>query len=233
MAMFSQIILKIKRQETPFYTAIYRMAKFLNYFNFPTIKAIHLPLYYIDSFIRLASRRLFHSFWSIPLFKARCEECGKNLSLPNGIPLVTGGHLKIYLGDNVTIGRSTIGASKVFDEPVLKIGSNSCINYGSVISVAKEIIIGNNCLIAGNCLIMDSADHPSDPEKRVQEQPVDVKDVEPVRIGNNVWIGAYSAVLKGVTIGENSIVGTHSVVTSDVPANCIFAGVPARLVRQI
>ena len=74
-----------------------------------------------------------HICWSVPVFKARCEKVGKSLSLPNGIPLIIGSHLKIYLGDNVTIGRSTIGASKVYDNPVLKIGNNSTIGYGSVI----------------------------------------------------------------------------------------------------
>lgn len=102
-----------------------------------------------------------------PSFKARCETVGKNLSLPNGIPLIIGSHLKIFLGDNVTIMRSTIGASKIFDAPILKIGNNSTVGYGTVISIAKEIIIGDNCSIGPNCIIMDSDDHPLNPQKRL------------------------------------------------------------------
>lgn len=173
---------------------------------------------------------MIHLFWSIPLFKARCYSVGQNLKLPNGIPLVIGSQLKIVLGHNVTIARSTIGTSKVFDQPVLRIGNNSTINYGSVISVAREVVIGDDCMISGNCLIMDSDDHPLSPSRRLAKEPVAPQDVEPVRIGNNVWIGAYAAILKGVTIGDNAVVGAHSVVTRDVPANSVVVGVPAKLV---
>ena len=225
-------ILKIKRKENRFYSFLYKLAKAFYRLNIPTIKAIHLPLYYLDSFIKVIFKKFFHTFWSIPLFKARCEKVGRNLSLPNGIPLVNGSHLKIILGDNVNIGRSTIGASKVFDNPVLEIGNNTSLHYGCVISVAKEVIIGDDCMISINCLIMDSDDHPLSPRKRLEKLPVDKGGVKPVKIGNNVWIGAYSTILKGVTIGNNSIIAVHSVVTTDVPENTIFGGVPAKLIMD-
>ena len=50
----------------------------------------------------------------------------------------------------------------------------------------------------------------------------------PVKIGNNVWIGSYCTILKGVNIGDNSIIATHSVITKDVLPNCVYAGFPAR-----
>jgi len=229
--MIANLILKIKRKETPLYAVLYSMGKFFYSFNLPAIKLIHLPLYYLDRFVKVISGRLVRAIWHLPLFKARCEKVGKNLRLPNGIPFIIGGHLKIYLGDNVSIGRSTIGASKVFDHPVLKIGNKTSIGYGTTISVAKEVIIGDDCMISANCLIMDSDDHPISPEKRLLKLPVGQDDVKPVRIGNNVWVGAYSAILKGVTIGDNSIIGTHSVVTNEVPANSIYGGVPAKAIR--
>jgi NDP-sugar pyrophosphorylase family protein len=55
----------------------------------------------------------------------------------------------------------------------------------------------------------------------------------PIRIGNNVWIGDHALVLKGVTIGDNSIVGAGAVVTRDVPANVVVAGNPARIVKEL
>jgi acetyltransferase-like isoleucine patch superfamily enzyme len=221
------IILKIKRRENKFYDFLYRAAKQILRFNFPVIKTIHLPLYYLSTWVKISVNYSIHIFWSIPLFKSRCEKVGKGLQLPDGIPLVAG-HLKLFIGDNVTIMRTTIGASKIFDEPKLIIGNNSTIGYGTVISVAKEITIGDNCSIGPHCIIMDSDDHPISPQKRLMQMGVEEKDVRPVFIGNNVWIGAYSAVLRGVTIGDNSIIGTHSVVTRDVPENCIALGFPAR-----
>ena len=75
---------------------------------------------------------------------------------------------------------------------------------------------------------MDNDNHPINPQERLLRIPVDKKDVAPVKIGNNVWIGSYCAILKGVTIGDNSIIATHTVITKDVTENCIYAGYPAR-----
>jgi len=96
--MARNFVLKVKRKETPFYSFLYNLIKKINAFNIPSIKCIHLPLYFLDFFIKKFSSRLIRLFWSIPLFKARCTEVGKGLKLPNGIPLVIGGHLKIFLG---------------------------------------------------------------------------------------------------------------------------------------
>ncbi len=226
--MINKFILKVKRRETPFYSFLYNIGKRVNSLSFPSIKFLHLPLYHFDFFVKNLFKRLLHFFWSIPLFKARCSIVGRNLKLPNGIPLVIGGHLKLILGNNVTIGRTTIGASKIFDDPVLKIGDNSTIGYGTVISVSKEVVICNNCMIGPNCIIMDSDDHPINPIKRLEKLPVEPANVKSVKIGNNVWIGSHCAILKGVTIGDNSIIATHTVISKDVMPNCIYAGYPAR-----
>ena len=224
----NNFLLKIKRAETPFFALLHRMIKVILKLNLPSIKCIHLPLYHVTRFIQVVGNNLFRKLWSIPVFAARCNKVGKRLSLPNGIPYVIGGHLKFLLGDDVTIYRSTIGSSQVFDEPVLKIGNRSSIGYGTVISIAQEIVIGDDCMIAPNCIIMDNDDHPISPQKRLAKDAVSSKDIMPVRIGNNVWIGAYCAIMKGVTIGDNSVIATHSVITRDVLPNCVYAGYPAR-----
>lgn len=226
--MIDKFVLKIKRADTPFYAFLNRLAKAMIAFNLPAIRFVHLPLYYFDYFLRTTIPHVFHVLWSVPLFKSRCERVGKNLRLPNGIPLIIGSHLKICLGDNVTIGRSTIGASKVFDEPRLTIGNNTNVGYGTTISVAREVTIGSHCLIGPGCIIMDSDDHPINPQKRLARDPVAKEDVQAVQIGNNVWIGSNVLILKGVVVGDNSVIAAHSVVTKKIESNCVYAGYPAR-----
>lgn len=232
--MLSAVILKIKRRETPTYDLIYRCLTSVRTFNVPSIKWIHLPLYHLDQFVRRTTRWFISVAWHVPLFKARCEKVGVGLKLPDGIPYLIGGHLRLRLGDHVLISRTTIGASKVCDDPVLEIGNRSGIGYGTVLSVSKRITIGEYTMIGANCMIMDSDDHPIDPVLRLRREPVKADDIKPVTIGNNVWIGAYSTILKGVTIGDNSIISAHSVIVRDVLPNCIYAGNPARpTVRDI
>lgn len=111
------------------------------------------------------------------------------------------------------------------------IGDNVGIS-GSTINADKSITIGNNVLIGSGCLITDSDSHSLDFSDR-QERSGDHIATAPVVIGNDVFIGARSMVLKGVTIGDRAIVGAGSVVTKDVPADCIVAGNPAKMIKQL
>ena len=232
--MLSSLTLKIKRRQGPVYAFLYALAKSVRAFSLPSIRPIHLPLYHADRAVRNLAGLLYQGLWAVPLFAARCERAGRRLRLPNGIPYVVGDHLRIVVGDDVTIMRTTIGASKVYDRPLLQIGNRSTVGYGTVISVSREIVIGDNVLIGANCLIMDSDDHPVRPASRLAYEPVAAEDVAPVRIGNNVWLGSYATILKGVTIADNSVIAAHSVVTKNVEGNTVYAGFPARpVVRDI
>ena len=229
--MIRNLIVKIKRKETPFSKMLYDIADTVRRSNFPCIRPIHLPLYYL----RIGVLNFFiwckHTLWDIPLFKSRCKMAGKGLRLPNGQPLVMG-NLELELGENVTIMRTTLGASNVYDKPVLKIGNNTTVGHGTIVSIAQEVSIGDNTLIGPQCLIMDNDDHPINPSERCARMPVRKEDVSPVKIGNNVWLGTRVTVLRGGNIGDNSIVGSNSVVSKDVPPNCIVIGFPARVVKS-
>lgn len=229
--MIRKVILKIKRKENRFYKALYKVAVGIRGANFPCIKVVHLPLYYMRNVAVATARGLKHFLWDVPLFKSRCRIAGKGLCLPNGQPLVLG-DLEIELGENVTIMRTTLGASKVFERPILRIGNNARIGYGTVVSVSKEVTIGSDTLIGTHCLIMDSDDHPMEPEARRAREPVSREEVSPVKIGNNVWLGTRVVILKGTTIGDNSVIGANSLVSKDVPANCVAIGFPARVVKS-
>ncbi len=105
----------------------------------------------------------------------------------------------------------------------LTIGEN-CGFSGTTIGCFSKIIIGSDVRFGANTLINDGDWHLDDPR---------VGPPKPVVIGDNVWIGYGAIVMKGVTIGKNSIIGVNSVVTSDIPENCIAVGSPCKVIRQL
>jgi acetyltransferase-like isoleucine patch superfamily enzyme len=132
---------------------------------------------------------------------------------------------RITLGNNVRLGKCVyLGA---FSSGHLKIGSHSYIGRFSIILAHKNVEIGNDCQIAPGCHITD-VNHGFAPDSLIREQPL---VSEPVRIGNDVWMGAGCSILPGVTINDGAIIGARSVVTHDVPTNAIVAGVPAKIIR--
>lgn len=115
---------------------------------------------------------------------------------------------------------------------VLKIGKNVGISQAAVIC-HKGITIGDNVKIGGGVCIYDTDFHSLDPKIRRSEDDLKNRAEIPIIIHNNVFVGAKSIVLKGVEIGENSVVGAGSVVTKSIPANQIWAGNPAKFIRNI
>ncbi len=107
-------------------------------------------------------------------------------------------------------------------------GSNVYANFNLTLVDDTDIFIGDNVMLAPNVVIA-TAGHPVDPELRRQVAQFNL----PVRIGDNVWIGAGAVLLPGVTIGENSVIGAGSIVTKDIPANVVAVGNPCRVLREI
>ena len=97
------------------------------------------------------------------------------------------------------------------------------INSNCQIVCSQRITIGQGVAIADGVLIRDTDDHDLDVEG--------YEKVKPVTIGNHVWIGQRATILKGVTIGDGAVVAAGAVVTKDVPANSVVAGVPAKVIR--
>lgn len=120
---------------------------------------------------------------------------------------------------------TTIGSGQI------KVGNNVALN-GTVITSKKNIQIGDNCMIAPNVIIVDTDFHLHwPPEKRFQQVPA--RFDKEVFIDSNVWIGMNSIILKGVTIGKNSIIGAGSIVVTDIPENVIASGNPAKVVKKL
>jgi acetyltransferase-like isoleucine patch superfamily enzyme len=110
---------------------------------------------------------------------------------------------------------------------VISLGRHMRVNAGTMLVSYAEITIGDHCLIGEYVSIRD-ADHGTAPGSLMRVQPhVSV----PIRIGEDVWIARGVVVLKGVSIGDGSIIAANSVVTKDVPAGVIAGGVPARIIK--
>jgi acetyltransferase-like isoleucine patch superfamily enzyme len=114
-------------------------------------------------------------------------------------------------------------------EGVVEIGAKTVMGQECTISAYQRVRIGEQCVIADRAMFIDFDHGVVEVERPIRVQGIYKRDVE---VGSNVWIGYGACVLRGVRVGDNSIVGTNAVVTKDVPANAVVAGVPARVIRM-
>ncbi len=110
----------------------------------------------------------------------------------------------------------------------IEIGKNFYSNHNLTILDCSNVIFGNNVFIGPNCSFY-TAEHPIDFETRNKG----LEYAKPMKIGNNVWLGGSVTILSGVIVGNNVVIGAGSVVTKDIPDNCIVAGVPAKVIKRI
>ena len=118
----------------------------------------------------------------------------------------------------------------------VKTGKNFYMNYGAVLLDVCPIEIGDDVMCGVGVHIVTPL-HPLLSEERITHRfpdgDHDLEYAKPIKIGNNVWFGAGSTILAGVTIGDNSIIGAGSLVSRSIPANVIAVGVPCRVLRPI
>jgi acetyltransferase-like isoleucine patch superfamily enzyme len=145
---------------------------------------------------------------------------GKNLELkiaPRG---------EVRFGRFVWIGDET----KIrCHEGTVEIGAKTVMGQECTISAYQRVRIGEQCVIADRAMFIDFDHGVVEIERPIRLQGIYKRDVE---VGNNVWIGYGACILRGVSVGDNSVIGTNAVVTKDVPANAIVGGVPARIIRM-
>ena len=172
-------------------------------------------------------------FWYEPLFRSQCAEVGSGFRMEL-LPYLSG-RGRIVIGNGVRLsGKPSIAFSNRLNaQPELCIGDGTFIGHGCHFGIAESIQIGRNCLIAGGASVRDLDGHPTDPAQRRAGEPTPREGVRAVVIEDDVWIGATAIILKGVTIGARSIVGAGAVVSRDVPPDCVVAGNPARVVKEL
>jgi len=177
-------------------------------------------------------------YYKFYLFK-RNAKIGKNIVLGRNSSIsISDGSVKgnIVIGDNVMM----FGRLKSENGGQIIICENTSIRFNTFIGASQLIEIGKNVIISNDVTIMDNNNHPVHPLDRL----VLVKSgwstdfwkwkysiSSKIKICDNVWVGQFARILKGVTIGENAIVAASAVVTKDVPPNSIVAGNPGRIVK--
>jgi acetyltransferase-like isoleucine patch superfamily enzyme len=143
-----------------------------------------------------------------------------------GVKFEIGREAKVTLGRWSWIGHGT----KVrVHEGHVSIGAKSVLGQECTISAYQHVSIGRECIIADRVMMIDFDHGMVEVERPIREQGIYKRDVN---IGHNVWIGYGACLLRGVTVGDNSVIGTSAVVTCDVPGNAVVGGIPAKLIRM-
>jgi acetyltransferase-like isoleucine patch superfamily enzyme len=143
-----------------------------------------------------------------------------------GVKLEIGRRATLHVGRWAWIGH---GCKIRVHEGEVRIGAKTVVGQECTISAFQHVSIGRECILADRVMLIDFDHGVTEVERPIRLQGIYKRDV---RIGHNVWMGYGACVLRGVSIGDNSIVGTNSVVTRDFPANAVLGGTPARLIRQ-
>jgi acetyltransferase-like isoleucine patch superfamily enzyme len=143
-----------------------------------------------------------------------------------GLSLEIGKRGKLRFGRFVWIGDGT----KIrCHEGEVSIGPKTVMGQECTISAYQDVRIGEQCVIADRAMFIDFDHGIVEVERPIRAQGIYKK---PVLVGSNVWIGYGACVLRGASVGDNSVLGTYAVVTGDVPANAIVGGVPAKVIRM-
>ena len=143
-----------------------------------------------------------------------------------GVQLEIGRDATLAVGRWAWIGH---GCKIRVHEGEVSIGAKSVLGQECTISAYQHVSIGRECIVADRVMLIDFDHGVVEVERPIRKQGIYKRDV---RVGHNVWIGYGACILRGVSVGDNSIVGTSSVVTKDVPDNAVVGGVPARVIRM-
>jgi acetyltransferase-like isoleucine patch superfamily enzyme len=134
---------------------------------------------------------------------------------------------EVVLGDGVSFNGTIVPIELItYTSGRIEIGNHTFINYGSSIAARVSVKIGSHCHLGHYTFIMDNGQHDV---VRHWELPKS----DPVIIEDHVWIGSKAVILPGVRIGCNAVIGAGSIVTKDVPPQCVVAGNPARVLRHL
>lgn len=201
------------------------------------------------SLIRMAAdlfyQRVATSFWTL-VFDLKCRllgvRPGRRLEVFGNCIIRKHPQSQIVIGDNVQLISSSWRSSTAncfncklrtfYSTSAIFLGDHSGMTGGAIIARSKTIRIGARCMLAPGVTILDSDFHiawPPDRRHNTWETDID-KDVT---LEENVWVGMGCIILKGVTIGKNSVIAAGSVVVNSIPPNCLAGGNPAKVLKRM
>ncbi|MGO4994965.1 acyltransferase [Jeotgalibaca porci] len=134
----------------------------------------------------------------------------------------------VYKAYGIKSETKSISPGCFFGDNKVKIGKGTFVNYNCFFDNNAEIVIGDNCSIAMNVLFCTSSHETSDSARRAGKVISG-----PINVGDGCWIGVKSTILPGVNIGEGCVIAAGSVVTKDCKPNSLYAGVPAKFVKDL
>ncbi len=171
------------------------------------------------------ARLLLRLAWLKVRFRGRLQTEGLCFICP-GVKLEIGRRASLRIGRWAWIGHDC----KIrVHEGEASIGAKTVVGQECTISAFQHVSIGRECIIADRVMLIDFDHGVTEVERPIRLQGIYKRDV---RVGHNVWIGYGACILRGVSIGDNSVVGTSAVLTRSFPANAILAGIPARVIRM-
>jgi acetyltransferase-like isoleucine patch superfamily enzyme len=163
--------------------------------------------------------------WLKVRWRGRLQMDGPCFICPR-VHLEIGRNAKLHIGRWAWIGH---GTKLRVHEGEVRIGAKTVVGQECTVSAFQHVSIGRECIVADRVMLIDFDHGMVEVERPVRLQGIYKRDV---RVGHNVWIGYGACILRGVTVGDNSVVGTSAVVTREVPANAVVGGVPARVIRM-
>jgi acetyltransferase-like isoleucine patch superfamily enzyme len=180
---------------------------------------------------RMLTPRYARLFWRY-LWRRLLTSAGRRWHSDGPFFLGRGLELKIEPRGEIRFGRFVwIGdGTKIrCHEGAVEIGAKTVMGQECTISAYQRVRIGDECVIADRAMFIDFDHGIVEVERPIRLQGIYKRDVE---VGNNVWIGYGACILRGVSVGDNSVIGSNSIVTKDVPANAVVGGIPARIIRM-
>ena len=188
------------------------------------------------------SKRILRKIFPFLLIKEIKAIVGSNVLFPNFFVIENHGKKESILISNNNEFNNDFHI-RCYEHGIVKIGNFNWFSLRTQIVCANRVEIGNYCMFGRDVYISDTNEHPVDPKERLNatiffwnNRTIDryhFVDNNPVVIGNNVWIGERVIIMKGVKIGNNSVIAAGSVVTKEVPENTIYGGNPAKFIKKI